>query len=498
MKERTLLLMLFPLLLTGMCCAGAEENRSAAEKQGWEPVCRITQRARSEDGTYTPTAPEAMQTCRGLRLSDPRKSHPVEEAALYLLEQEKVLVIQSFYMSDTFIYHLDEHRVSHVENPETKGMDYTECNASWGEGGYCYGAHKMGLTGSSGQSICTEKDGFFMRGDWNVYDYEGKYKGLSAFDSESESVERTPDNTYYPYALHPSRADEIGRTGIWLMCNPAFDALTDPLIYRMQIHHLLTPCRGSSWADTAANPLQYARYFGPDTAVAQCYRDDEHYRRCPFLQTDYRLQLRDAKGKVLRTILEWKPRGGAADEQQKIGSTYGYLEGEQRERDLLFFYWTHGGEAQRNVYAYCRPDGTLVDSGDFRTLLSKEATRQPFDMLLSPEEFPLFRVTLPQKVGKYGVALLQRRQAENGLYMYIIVRPGCSEVIEIQSPNLLFFLPKLLNGGTELIAVSADGVLEYEPPVTEGKDFLWVLEHTVRTGSHLYRFTLPKAWGEEE
>ena len=108
--------MLFPLFLTGMCCAGAEENRSAAEKQGWEPVCRITQRARSEDGTYTPTAPEAMQTCLGLRLSDPRKSHPVEEAALYLLEQEKVIVIQSFYMSDTFIYHLDEHRVSHVEN----------------------------------------------------------------------------------------------------------------------------------------------------------------------------------------------------------------------------------------------------------------------------------------------------------------------------------------------------------------------------------------------
>ena len=105
---------------------------------------------------------------------------------------------------------------------------------------------------------------------------------------------------------------------------------------------------------------------------------------------------------------------------------------------------------------------------------------------------------LPQKIGKFGVALLQFRQRENNLYSYIIIRPGCNEVVEIQSPRLLAFLPTLLNGGRELIAVACDEIIgEKEVDDEEEGSSSWE-DSFIWTGSYLYHFTLPKAWGEEE
>lgn len=269
-----------------------------------------------------------------------------------------------------------------------------------------------------------------------------------------------PDNKYYSDA----EARPFG-TGLWLVRNPSLDKFTAPSLYEMP--------------GTSEHILEY------------CRKKDEALRSCRFLQTDFALYLRSPEGLIRRTLLEWKP---AENEfTRRVHSTYGCLTGASPQDDLLFFYWTTAKEDQRTLYAYCRTDGTPVDVGDFHTRLNRAPDWDDFE-----GHDGLLPVYLPQKIGKFGVALLQFRQRENNLYSYIIIRPGCNEVVEIQSPHLLAFLPTLLNGGRELIAVACDEIIgEKEVDDEEEGSSSWE-DSFIWTGSYLYHFTLPKSWGEEE
>ena len=461
-----------------------EENGNAAVQQGQEPVCRITVRPRTETGWYEPSAPETMTACRGITIPDPRGNHGLSYPALFLHPEKKVLVIQGSQncsSNEPYIYHPAEHRLVSV--------DYPYLGRDEGDGG---GGEKMGQTASGEEYLSFSHTLVFC--GFDICDFEGRFvadsgmlihpdRKMRAYQAMLRWYERIlpmgmwkelselvdifgpcqyPDNKYY------SDAEErpFG-TGLWLVRNPSLDKFTDPFLYERPA--------------TSEHILEY------------CRKKDEALRSCRFLQTDFALYLRSPEGLIRRTLLEWKP---AENEfTRRVHSTYGCLTGASPQDDLLFFYWTTAKEDQRTLYAYCRTDGTPVDVGDFHTRLNRAPDWDDFeghDWLLP--------VYLPQKIGKFGVALLQFRQRENNLYSYIIIRPGCNEVVEIQSPRLLAFLPTLLNGGRELIAVACDEIIgeketaddEEEESCPSWEDsFIW-------SGSHLYHFTLPKAWGEEE
>ncbi|MGN0874425.1 MAG: hypothetical protein ACI4OZ_04470 [Akkermansia sp.] len=460
-----------------------EENDSATVQQGQEPVCRITIRPRTETGWYKPSASETMTACRGITIPDPRGHHGLSYPALFLHPEKKVIVIQSSQSGsfpETYIYHPAEHRLVSV--------DYPYLGRGEGDGG---GGGKMGQTESVGEYLSFSHALVFC--GFDICDFEGRFvadscmlvhpdRRMRAYQAMLRWYQRIlpmgmwkelfelvdifgpcqyPDNQCY------SDAEErpFG-TGLWLVSNPSLDKFTDPSLYEMP--------------GTSEHILEY------------CRKKDEALRSSLFFQTDFELCLRNSDGSIRDTLLKWEPAENEL--AQQVRSTYGCLTGATPQDDLLFFHWTTAKEDQRTLYAYYRTDGTPVDTGDFRTHLSKEQNGHSFEerwRASSPEY-------LPQKIGKFGVALLQFRQRENNLYSYIIIRPGCNEVVEIQSPHLLAFLPTLLNGGRELIAVACDEIIgEKEVDNEEEGSSSWE-DSFIWTGSYLYHFTLPKAWGEEE
>lgn len=464
-----------------------EENDSAAVQQEREPVCRITVRPRTETGWYEPSAPETMTACRGITIPDPRGNHGLRYPALFLHPEKKVLVIAGSCVPDTYIYHPTERRLFIVDYPcPSDGSIGWEI---WG-GSYREG-RKMGQTELGDQQIAFSHALIEFFG--SIYDMEGKYVvsryifgrpdqrmraywallrwykrilpmgvwGSLADFSDNLGPDQLPDNQCYLDA-----EERPFGTGLWLVSNPSLDKFTDPSLYEMP---------GT-----------------PEYILEYCRKKDETLRSSLFFQTDFELCLRNSDGSIRDTILKWEPEENEL--AQQVRSTYGCLTGAIPQDDLLFFHWTTAKEDQRTLYAYYRTDGTPVDTGVFRTRLSKEQNGSSFEerwRASSPEY-------LPQKIGKFGVALLQFRQRENNRYSYIIIRPGCNEVVEIQSPHLLAFLPTLLHGGRELIAVACDEIIgEKEVDDEEEGNSSWE-DSFIWTGSYLYHFTLPKAWGEEE
>lgn len=163
--------------------------------------------------------------------------------------------------------------------------------------------------------------------------------------------------------------------------------------------------------------------------------------------------------------------------------------------DLFFFHWIStitNTNYHRISYIYTNKNGHIIKEGEYypREYNIYSATR-PIHSMVDYEYGTLNKPgNTPQKIGSNAVAILIYRQ--RGYYIYHIIRPDTERIIEIHSGTQLYFLPRLLNGGKTLFAVSNDEWRGFDAPMPKNYSESWIKEHTLTSTPHAYFIELPE------